>query len=460
MFIHHYLNIHNYGLKEIKTLFKNLSYRNIISPQDTQKLKNLFKNPKRNLLEIRLILKTYLVACDFDLELTMEWFANFKKQNLMDTTEIETILTKDKLIIGDLIDIENILESEGTLRWNWDETISGKKTVRDKKTGNVIKTYDMLEELKKSNGPVIQLIYKYKFPTELVSIDLGLTDKTHTKIFNAPVFYYNYNWYKILKTYKYKFNINPDFEDEYWKIMHTLEFENALISKIKLVRSIIKFRVKGFNKKTILYHIHAVDKALKKLGIHIDISNPKQITSQFAITEKLLKKRLSDKSRSLTYKLLPFLLDNSRIVKHLQLYTTELTQKGVSKDVLIKRRMRGIKCPFFKDNFGQYLDYIASNMKMDSQLVNDCFTEVYKKLGLDINHILIKFKNIPANRLSIVEGKNDKIMVKGVFTSKDITFLADNKIGKRKTHLYGKETVYHIHPEMLQRLRIYMLFDK
>lgn len=477
MYVHYALNIYNYNLKETKSLIKTLIYTNTLSTKDKQILKDLGRS-ERNLPEIHQILKKYLIACDFDLKLTMEWFKNFKNKKLMSTEEldeIEKILNKDKLILGDLIDIENILESKGTLRWTWEETIRGIKIVRDK-SGKIIKSYNMLEELKKSNGPVIQLIYKYDYPKKLVSVDLGLTDKKYTKIFNAPPFYYKYNWYKILKTYKYAYNIKKENKDAYWKIMNQLELENALISKIKLIRSIIKYKVKVHKKKKdniqiIKYHINIVIKELKKIGITVDTSNPKKITKNFAIAEKQLKKRLSEKSRELVYKLLPLLQDKSRLAKHLQIYKTEMTQEGVPRDVLITRKMRGIKCPFFKETFGEYLDYISYNTILNKDLVNKCFTTIYKDLSLDMENILIKFKNIPANRLFLERGTNTEeeegkiteekvIIVKGVFTPKDISFFNNLNIGFGRTHIFDKEYTHIIPQNSLKRVQIYMLLGK
>jgi hypothetical protein len=62
--------------------------------------------------------------------------------------EIEKILTKRKLLMGDLIDVQEILDRYNTIKWFLPDIKKGVKT-----------TYVLLDELKKEVGPVLNSIY-------------------------------------------------------------------------------------------------------------------------------------------------------------------------------------------------------------------------------------------------------------------------------------------------------------
>lgn len=58
-------------------------------------------------------------GCDFDLLKVREWLVDFKKKKLIpydSYNEIKKILTKRKLLMGDLIDVQEILNKYNTIK--------------------------------------------------------------------------------------------------------------------------------------------------------------------------------------------------------------------------------------------------------------------------------------------------------------------------------------------------------
>ena len=149
--------------------------------------------------------------------------------------QIEKILNKKFLIIGDLIDIQEILDEYKTIRWFLPDIIKGTKTVRKH-------TYVLLEELKIEEGPVLNGVYIDG--RDIVSVDIGLVDKRYRQpIWSRMYKYYTENWYKILKSYKKL--ISKDYENEYRKVMSTLEYDNALLAEANLLNNLMKYNVVG-----------------------------------------------------------------------------------------------------------------------------------------------------------------------------------------------------------------------
>jgi len=188
----------------------------------------------------------YNNACDFDLQQTMVWWDNFKKaryggnnKKMMsdrDLEKVDNILNQETLILGDLVEIENISEKYGTIRWNKFDLKKGEKT------DQFGKLHYFLKELETDSGPAAQFVYIPMFP-QVVSVDVGLVDRKFRKVFPAPTFYYQGNWYKFLKTYKYSYNLKREHEDEYWEVMKDLEYENALVAKIDLLETMYKYKI-------------------------------------------------------------------------------------------------------------------------------------------------------------------------------------------------------------------------
>ena len=147
-------------------------------------------------------------TCNFDLYKTNEWFESLVQKNILhpDTyKQIYNILNKGSLILGDLIDIQDIIYEYSSIKWFLPDIIKGSKNV-----GGV--TYILLDELKKEEGPVLNSIYIDG--DKVVSVDIGLVDKKYKKpIWSRMYKYYTKNWYKILKSYKKL--ISKDFEQEY-----------------------------------------------------------------------------------------------------------------------------------------------------------------------------------------------------------------------------------------------------
>ena len=91
--------------------------------------------------------------------------------------------------MGDLIDVQEILDRYNTIKWFLPDIKKGVKNIKGT-------TYVLLDELKKEVGPILNSIYT-------VSVDIGLVDKRYRQpIWSRMYKYYTENWYKILKSYK------------------------------------------------------------------------------------------------------------------------------------------------------------------------------------------------------------------------------------------------------------------
>jgi hypothetical protein len=377
-------------------------------------------------------------GCNFNLNKSLKWFEYLRQQNILPTstyTDIYNILNKKKLILGDLIDIQDIIYKYSSIQWFLPDIIKGSKIV-----GN--NTYILLDELKKEDGPVLNSIYIDG--DNVVSVDIGLVDKKYKKpIWSRMYKYYTKNWYQILKSYKKL--ISTDFHHEYRNAMKTMEIHNSVLAQAKLLESLIKYNVfiKDSNKLSIISK--NLETNLDNIHVNSNI-NLKEI-------QNILVNTLNNKARPYVDYFLDKLTNTGKISTYMKLRILDLSQIAISKQVLINRTNKGVICPFFKEEIEERIEVISTKLMMDKNTVKTCFLTVsqkekYKSLEdfLDKN-----FNNSPISRL-FLEIKNNNLYIRGAFIQEDHIFL-DN-LGE-KFHYY-----YTLDKKYTKRIQIYLLTGK
>jgi Trp operon repressor len=364
-------------------------------------------------------------GCDFDMEITLRWLAKIKKRLSKETyRSIRKILKKDKLRIGDLIDIQEILSPLNTIRWDISDIMRGFKIIDGKK-------YNILEELKNDQeGSVLNSIYIDG--QNIVSVDIGLVDKRYRHpIWNRMYKYYTSDWYKILKSYKKL--ISKDYEKEYYDVIKTMEYRNALKAQVDLLQTLLKYR--PVSDDQIAYVAERLSKDLHTVGI----GN----TNLTKVSESL-----NEQLNAMAYPYVDYFLDkltnSGKITAMHRLRLIVLTKDPVSKNTLISRRKNGIKCPFLPSDL---VNNLASKLLYPKEKMEKCIKKVSKKENMSVEKIVTNLEKHPIQRM-FLQKSNDKIKVRGVFSHKDHIFLKDQE--KRPGY-------YLINRKDLDNMRIYML---
>jgi hypothetical protein len=370
-------------------------------------------------------------GCNFDLLNVRKWLVDFKSKKLIPSDsnkEIDRILSKRKLLMGDLIDVQEILNRYNTIKWFLPDIKKGRKTINGR-------TYILLEELKKEVGPVLNSIYIDD--KDIVSVDIGLVDKRYRQpIWSRMYKYYTANWYKILKSYKKL--ISKDYEIEYKKVLSTLEYTNALMAQVSLLNSLMKYKV--VNQNYINYVAQDLQKRLEKEEIRE--KSLKNIISK-------LQKKLDKKSKPYVDYFLDKLTYHGKIKTYQRLRLTEIAKIPTSTKKLKKRHNEGIECPFFKSEIDQHIENIASRLLWDYDKLKYCL-ERESRDGDFSRFVKDVFDNSPVYRLFLhyEKGKNF-IYVRGAFVNADTSVL--KKYGEKKTGYYQCDVKY------TKRIQIYLV---
>ena len=371
-----------------------------------------------------------LETCNFDLNKTLEWFEELKEKNILPIeiySEINSILQKEELVLGDIIDIQDIIFKYSSIKWFYPDIIKGSKTIGEN-------TYMLLEELKKSYTSVINTIY-IDGDTN-ISVDIALVDKNYKKpILSRMYKYYTKNWYEILKSYKKL--ISKDFEQEYRSVMKTFELDNSILGQTKLLESILKYNV--FPPEKIFKVSH----------------NVKQLLSSIGLNSLNLNDIIKELINILNNRAKPFVdyfldkLQNPKILTYMKLRLLEISNIPTNKKLLVERFNKGIKCPFFEEYIDEYLNTMSSKLMIDKTLFKSCLKKISDKKHISIQDVINKyFNDIPISRL-FLEIKNDNLYVRGDLIDKDYNFLKD--IGEQRHDYYVLNIKY------TKKLQIYLL---
>ena len=372
-------------------------------------------------------------GCDFDLEIANQWFEDFKQKKLIPEDsykDIEKILYKKKLILGDLVDIQDILDEYNVIKWFLPDIEKGTKTVDDH-------TYILLDELKTESGSVLNSIYIDG--NDIVSVDMAIVDKQYMQpIWSRMYKYYTQNWYRILKSYKKL--ISKDYAKEYWEVMKTLEYDNALLAQASLLNSLMKY--KPVNQDSINRVAH---------DLHQRLENDKISLTELKKIVSVLKKRLNDRSQPYVDYFLDKLTHHGKIKTYQRLRLTTIASIPTSRKRLIKRREEGIKCPFFDNDTNEFISNLALKLLLDKKKLQKCLIELADKEHEDFPKFVRNvFHRSPVSRLFLQFGNSkNKIYIRGAATHADHELFL--RLGEKENEFYSFDVKYHT------RLQIYLI---
>ena len=229
-----YISINKNIPLKIKGSYKRKTYGDYISDIDLEALvyynQNLLKvltkilyNKKNPFFFNYMSCGTYddfKLPWNFDINGTLsqhnikKWFNDFSKLYLVPKNILNNI--EKKLInpsIRDLVDIEMILKPFSSIIWSRKDIRNGYKEFRNK-------NYYILEEIK-NETPVLEFMYKYK--DQFIPIDVGLIDRKFKSPIKEKMYkFYTEDWYKIIKSFKWKLIPDKNVQEYYTKLIQNV----------------------------------------------------------------------------------------------------------------------------------------------------------------------------------------------------------------------------------------------
>jgi hypothetical protein len=320
--------------------------------------------------------------CYYNTEKTRIWYNNLIEKKILPKT-LETYvyskLFSNNIQISNLIEVENSLHLYANIIWTENDIIKGYKYVRGI-------NYDLISIVKKEI-PVLEYIYTYN--NNFINIDFALIDyKYKIPISGRLNSYYTSDYYKIMKSYRWK--IEKVYQTEYLQTMKTIETD---ISKIYLMNTFqniiniqkinnnikIKFISKKF--KEILQKNNINEINIDKEKSDIDFNIKKKLKNSVFLYTNMLSSENKDK-------ILPLLL---------RMQESEL----LIPQETIKNREEKYICPFFPIDLKYYNQIInfAKNFEFDSLKILLCFINIFETKTFSVDKILQEV--IPKHRYTI-----------------------------------------------------------
>lgn len=298
-------------------------------------------------------------GCDYNPQKVKEWFSIFSSKNLVPSSIIEYIQEK---LFGNTITIRNLIDIENTLlpysEINWSPT-DIKRGFLDKNN----ERYYLLDAFK-TETPVLEYVYRYN--NQFIAIDVGLVDKRYrTGQTDAAYKHYTQNWYKILKSYRWK--VKREYQAELLRRtgevnnLIALSYEIELFSRIQLIP---KFPYYFVFKNHLMYD-------LKQMGFPPD-------KTYLEKTERQVQDQINDKLEKYVQEFVPMLDPKYKKSIVRQLERGEEAQNPVNQQQLIERYDVGIRCPFFPSDIEEYeaLSNLAVRINLPIDLVVTCFSKI------------------------------------------------------------------------------------
>lgn len=318
--------------------------------------------------------------CFFNYEKTLKWYKNRIETNAnitdVDKNKIHNLLFADKIIINNLITVEEILDGYFEMKWTYEDIYNGYKI--DPYTG---KKYELVATVS-NNVTVLKfgyLVYdQNNILSDIISIDERLLE------YNLPdgKFFYNYyrqNYYKIFNGYKWILsssavdNISEsDIKNMYELEISKIQYENSIINSIDILSRLIKYY-----KRENAYYIDNLAKFIyRDLQLYIpyldNINNfsPENLKRDNSIRKelvKILKDKIHERLSSVTYDFVKYLNNDAKLLQKMSFLKAKYAEEPVNKEKILERSKRGISCPFFdlNQNDFEYLYQIAYNNNMD-----------------------------------------------------------------------------------------------
>lgn len=330
-------------------------------------------------------------GCDFDYLKVRDWFLNFQTKNLVDIEKIKFIykkLSSRNLLIKDILEIEEILDSSSKIVWLEEDIIRGYKTVRGI-------TYNLLDLLKEVDQTVCKYIYKYTTENdvnEFINIEIGLVNKNKKiKGFRRKISpYYLEDWYSVLKSYRR--NLNDEAKKQYFEDLKEVEEKLALRSQLELTRKIIKYKL--LPPDTVKGIMLDSKQMMDKLEVNYRGLKADEI-------EKNLTNEINDYARGLIDYYKEQIKDDLRPIYQMYWDRSIQARDSISIHDLIKKRSI-LRCPFFDIDFEefQYLYTLANRLLFPPIRFIDCFILTAKSLDISIPDLIIQ--GINQNQMSII----------------------------------------------------------
>jgi hypothetical protein len=360
-------------------------------------------------------------GCDYEPQRTKVWFDTFKNSGLVPPyvmSYIQSKLFTDNMRISNLIDIENALNPYAEIVWTENDISKGFVQRGDKR-------YYLLNAMK-TETPVLEYVYHYR-GNEYVAIDVGLVDKKFTVPITDKMYrYYMDDWYKIMKTFRWK--LPKSYKEAYFQTMNEITQLIALKYKIGLVEKLTKSNVLPPQQINALLDSTYVE--LDLLGINhkgIQLS----VIANYLYEE--VNKKLADSVQIYADKLVGS--EQKKVFDRLS--RGAQAQIPATQEQLATRRRTGIQCPFFATELDEYeqLTILAIHMDMDVELVVNCFSQVSIQLGKSVSQVIKDV--VQPNDFSILVDGDEVILrehgqEKGRYSIRDKSKLQAYVLLKRK----------------------------
>ena len=374
-------------------------------------------------------------GCTFDIVSARYWFTGFKNKNIIPNdsyNDIEQILYKKTLIIGDLVRIQDILNNYNSIKWSLSDIEKGYQTFLNHK-------YKLLDVLKKSPSSVINTIYIDG--DIIVPVDIGLRDKRYKfPIWSRMYKFYTHDWYAILKDYKWL--VKHEYNDEYHNTLKKVEYINALMARTKLLDTIIKYKT--------VSQTH-IDRISTELKINLKKEGINTIKTNEII--KIIKLKINEFAYKRVNYYLDKLTNKGKIEMHSKLRLTITSHIPTNINLIKERKKMGIKCPFFDNDITEFISTLASKLLVNKTNLYKCLETIAQNNNEPLHLFTHKlFNKTPSSRLVLqYKHKSDKqkIIVRGAFIENDYTLL--NTLGNYKDEIYTMDV------EHLKRIQIYLI---
>ena len=332
-------------------------------------------------------------GCNFNLEETKNWYNEFSKKNLVPPVVLEKIrlnLFAPALRLKNLIAIESLLFPYAEIIWRQKDI---ERTYIDYRG----ERYHILDVMK-TETPVLEYIYIYG--NEIVGIDVGMVDRNWKTGPQQTMYrYYTEDWYKILKSYRWK--LEEQYKPEYFETMTSVDLLISLKYQLTLYRNAQRYNILPTRLATIVKNDMRIE--LERFGIQ-----PQGMTLldlEDMVYEKV-NELLKDSVVYYTSYLSPgHLKDNiNKLIRGIE------SQIPTSKDEIKKRTESGIKCPFFAEDIDDFekISSLAQRINMKTEILLECFENVSKTTGRTIRDIVNEMDR--DNGLSITEVPKEGIV--------------------------------------------------
>lgn len=324
-------------------------------------------------------------GCDFNYIQAVEWYQNIKSKFEPETrTFIENKLFSKTMTIRDIIEIDFELEKYSDIKWNETDIMNGYKT--DKYDTSI--RYGLLNTLR-NHHPVLKFLFIYSTenPEELdyIPVDIGILEpnKKRTGIIQKCNSFYTENWYKIFKSLKWK--IKNEYKNRYLISLSKIDYQNALLNRLKMLKRIIKLQLITQEK---------IDKLQYK--IESEIANPLSGIYQTELTLesiiKIVEKNISQSIEADAKYFINKLKNQTDIVLKNMYFDRAFVYSTIPVSIknLLKRSNKGIRCPFFEvdDQEYNFLYQTSIDFLLEPIKTINCFIQLANESDLLVKDII------------------------------------------------------------------------